>query len=94
MLIVQILAQAAAAAVPEAAVQVDAGQQGVISYRPEFFASFQPVNAMEMILRPSGSKARADPTGAAGRPACWPRGSSMTAPATVRASASRPRASR
>ena len=54
MLIVQILAQAAAAAVPEAAVQMDAGQQGVISYRPEFFASFQPVNAMEMILRVPG----------------------------------------
>lgn len=49
MLIVQVLAQAAAAAAPEAA-----AQQGVISYPPQFFASFQPVNAMEMIARVPG----------------------------------------
>jgi outer membrane receptor protein involved in Fe transport len=49
MLIVHMLAQAVAAAAPEAA-----AQQGVISYRPEFFASFQPVNAMEMIQRVPG----------------------------------------
>lgn len=50
MLFVTVLAQAAAvAAAPEAA-----AQQGVISYRPEFFASFQPVNAMEMIQRVPG----------------------------------------
>lgn len=54
MLFVHVLAQAAAAAAPEAVAQVNAAQQGVISYRPEFFASFQPVNAMEMIARVPG----------------------------------------
>lgn len=54
MLIVHILAQAAAAAAPQAAAQVAPAQQGVISYRPEFFASFQPVTAMEMISRVPG----------------------------------------
>src|SRR5688572_18590861 len=49
MLIVQMLAQAAAAAAPEAA-----QQQAVISYRPEFFADFQPANASEMIDRVPG----------------------------------------
>ena len=49
MLIVQILAQAAAASTPEAA-----QQQAVLSYRPDFFAAFQPANASEMIDRVPG----------------------------------------
>src|ERR1700754_1269808 len=51
MLIAHVLAQAAAAAAPAAAV---APQQGVISYPPSFFAAFQPANASEMILRVPG----------------------------------------
>jgi outer membrane receptor protein involved in Fe transport len=49
MVLVQVLAQAAIAAAPEAA-----QQQAVISYRPEFFAAFQPANAAEMIDRVPG----------------------------------------
>ncbi|HVI32440.1 TonB-dependent receptor plug domain-containing protein [Phenylobacterium sp.] len=51
MLIVHMLAQAAAAATPEA---VAAPQEGVISYPPAFFAAQQPANAHEMLLRLPG----------------------------------------
>jgi len=49
MLIVHVLAQAAAAAVPESA-----AQQGVISYPASFFADQQPANAAEMVERVPG----------------------------------------
>ncbi|MFN3584055.1 TonB-dependent receptor plug domain-containing protein [Phenylobacterium sp.] len=49
MLIVHAVAQAAAAAIPEAAVQ-----QGIVSYPPEFFAAQQPANAWEMLIRLPG----------------------------------------
>lgn len=51
MLIVHLLAQAAAAATPEA---VATPQQGVISYPPSFFASFNATNAEEMVNRVPG----------------------------------------
>jgi outer membrane receptor protein involved in Fe transport len=51
MLIVQLLAQAAVAAAPEA---VAAPQDGVISYPPAFFAAQQPPSAFDMILRLPG----------------------------------------
>ncbi|MDZ4375836.1 MAG: TonB-dependent receptor [Phenylobacterium sp.] len=51
MLIVQMLAQAAAAAAPEA---VAAPQDGVISYPPAFFAAQQPPSAFEMVQRLPG----------------------------------------
>lgn len=51
MLILHLLAQAAAAAAPEAAASP---QAGVISYPPAFFAAFQPSNAMEMVARVPG----------------------------------------
>ena len=46
MLIVQVLAQAAAAAAPETA----AVQQGVISYPASFFEGQQVANALEMLV--------------------------------------------
>jgi len=49
MLIVHVLAQAAAAAAPEAV-----AQQGVLSYPPSFFESFRPSNAFEMVQRVPG----------------------------------------
>jgi outer membrane receptor protein involved in Fe transport len=51
MLFVHVLAQAAAAAVPEVAATP---QQGVISYPPSFFESFRPTNALEMVERVPG----------------------------------------
>jgi outer membrane receptor protein involved in Fe transport len=51
MLLVHLLAQAAAAATPEA---VATQQQGVINYPPSFFAAQQPANAQEMLLRLPG----------------------------------------
>lgn len=51
MLLIHVLAQAAAAAVPEAAAQP---QQGVIAYPPAFFDSFRPTNALEMVERVPG----------------------------------------
>lgn len=51
MLLVHLLAQAAAAAAPEA---VATPQQGVVSYPPAFFAAQQPQNAWEMLLRLPG----------------------------------------
>jgi len=50
-MLIHMLAQAAAAATPEA---VAAPQQGVISYPPAFFAAQQPANAHEMLLRLPG----------------------------------------
>jgi outer membrane receptor protein involved in Fe transport len=52
-IIIQALAQAAAAASPEAVVQV-APAQGVIAYPPEFFAAQRPANAREMLDRVPG----------------------------------------
>lgn len=52
-IIIHALAQAAAAASPEAAVQA-APAQGVISYPPEFFAAARPANAREMLDRVPG----------------------------------------
>lgn len=49
MLFVHILAQAAAAAAPEAAVQ-----QGVTSYAPAFFAAQQPATVVDMLNRIPG----------------------------------------
>ncbi|HEY8574167.1 TonB-dependent receptor plug domain-containing protein [Phenylobacterium sp.] len=51
MLIVHLLAQAAAAAAPEAAA---APTQGVISYPPSYFAAQQPSNASDMVARLPG----------------------------------------
>lgn len=51
MLIIHALAQAAAAATPEA---VATEQQGVINYPPAFFAAQQPANAQEMLMRLPG----------------------------------------
>ncbi|RAK64315.1 TonB-dependent receptor plug domain-containing protein [Phenylobacterium kunshanense] len=51
MLFAHLLAQAAAAAAPEAAAMP---QQGVVSYPPAFFAAQQPQNAHEMVLRLPG----------------------------------------
>jgi outer membrane receptor protein involved in Fe transport len=51
MLLVHLLAQAAAAAAPEA---VASPEQGVVSYPPAFFAAQQPQNAHEMVLRLPG----------------------------------------
>ncbi|MGA0608206.1 TonB-dependent receptor plug domain-containing protein [Phenylobacterium sp. VNQ135] len=53
MLIVNVLAQAAVAAAPPAAVQA-APQQGVISYPPSFFQGQQASNAAEMLARVPG----------------------------------------
>lgn len=49
MSLIHLLAQAAVVATPEAA-----AQQGVISYPPEYFSSFRPANAMEMVQRVPG----------------------------------------
>lgn len=49
MLIVHAVAQAVAAALPEAA-----AHQGVVSYPPAFFAAQQPANAWEMLTRLPG----------------------------------------
>ena len=51
MSLFHVLAQAAVAALP---VATATPQQGVISYSPAFFASFQPSNAMEMVNRVPG----------------------------------------
>ena len=51
MTFLHVLAQATAAVAPAPAI---APQQAVISYRPEFFAAFQPANASEMIDRLPG----------------------------------------
>ena len=51
MLIVHLLAQAAAAAAPEAAATP---AQGVISYPPSYFAAQQPSNAADMLQRVPG----------------------------------------
>jgi outer membrane receptor protein involved in Fe transport len=51
MFLVHVLAQAAVAAAPAPEA---APQQGVISYPPSFFASFQPANASEMLARVPG----------------------------------------
>src|ERR1044072_3514824 len=52
MLFVYALAQAAAAAAPEAVQQ--APQQGTISYPASFFAAQQPTNAFDMLTRVPG----------------------------------------
>ena len=51
MLLIHLLAQAAAAATPEA---VAAPTQGVISYPPAFFAAQQPNSALDMVSRIPG----------------------------------------
>ena len=51
MLLAHVLAQAAVAAAPAPAA---APQQGVISYPPSFFESFQPANVSDMLLRVPG----------------------------------------